>query len=199
MPASGSTPRSEASRTHVVDLSTSYGNFTIRPHRSLSDQGVSRLLLVIGVTGGLFDLAMFLNFGWIVGAITLMDVVFLGLAILLSQRQRNASETVVVLGSGVQVERHSASGRRLSGEWLPLFPISLRQSDAGSLPGFIELSCGPRHVRIGAALLPAERESLCLALLDSLDRAGAVVTRRGVTASSFIRARGLNASIQDQK
>lgn len=197
MPASGSFRAPGRVPAAGRDIDTLYGNFTIRPHRSMSDHGMFRLLLVVGVTGGLFDLALFLHFGWIVGVITLVDIVFVGIALAVSQRERHANETVVVFGDGVQVERRSASGRLLFSHWLPLFPIAVRYSNDRSGAGHVELVSGGREVRIAAALLPNERESFCTALLDSLERAGAVIGTRPLP--SLARPGGFDTPIQDYK
>lgn len=166
-----------------------YGNFAIRPHRSLSDRQMRGVLLVVAVTGGLFDLTMFLQFGWIVGAITMIDVAFVGLALTLSQRQRHAREIILVRSTGVEIEQRSTGGRLLSRQSLPLYPLSLRCSGEATGDGRIELVSGGRQVRIGSMLLAHERQAFCEALLDSLEQAGAMPGGRQSSSFSAHEAR----------
>jgi uncharacterized membrane protein len=157
----------------IQSTEPSLGHFTITAHRSLSDTALRRILIVGGLIGAGFDLALFLAFGAVVGLITLFDLLFLGLALGLHQRGARAREEIVVASNGVFLSRVPASGQSQQVGQFPLIGIELTSVE--SPDGEIErlmLGTAHRRVAIGQALLPSERRGFRDALLQCLREAG---------------------------
>lgn len=152
----------------------SVGHFTITAHRSLSDDGLRRILIVGGLIGAGFDLALFLAFGAVVGVITLFDLLFLGFALNLHQRGAQAREEIVVDASGVIVSEVPPNGEPRQIGHFPL--IGIEVTSVKDPDGEIErlmLGTVHRRISIGQALLPTERRGFRDALLQCLREAGA--------------------------
>jgi len=152
-----------------------FGHFTITPHRSFSGAAMRRLLFFGAIAGTLFDLALWLLFGWIVGVITLFDIAFLGLALALHQSGGAAVEDVIVASNGIFVRRLSSRGSLRFAGHLPLRPLEVRRYDDGDYGcRSIELVGASQRFVVGAALQPDERTAFHAALVDALKAAGAM-------------------------
>jgi len=142
----------------------------IVPHRSLTAQGLRRLIALIS---GLCALTAF-RF-WLIGAwpVVMFSVVEVGLAVLLLQinaRRARSSEMVLLTDRTLRVVRTTAGGRRQERALAPTWLNVALEESPGRAPRLVLVARGVRE-EIGAALGEAERRDLARALAGALHRA----------------------------
>jgi uncharacterized membrane protein len=141
----------------------------IVPHRSLSEAGLRRLLVVICVMCGA-SAACFVWLGaWPVGGFTGLELLLAGFLFRLNARAARGSELVLLSERGLRVLRTDPDGVKrqitLSPAWLNL----IVEERPGRVPGLV-LTARDIRVEIGRTLGEAEKRDLADALGEALDR-----------------------------
>jgi uncharacterized membrane protein len=141
---------------------------TIHPHRSLSPQGFRRLMGGVAAASTLVGLAFFLSGAWPIVGFMGLDVLLLYLAFKASYRSASDYERVELTSSRLLVERVQARRRQ---HWT-FQPTWLRVSleDPPGHHSQITLSSHGRHLVVGRALSPPERQDFAKSLRAALHR-----------------------------
>ncbi len=141
---------------------------TIHPHRSLSQRGFRRLMMCVAVASTAIGLVFFLSGAWPIVGFMGLDVLVLYLAFKASYRSAADYERVELTSSRLLVERVQAR-RRLSWSFQPTW-LRVTLEDPPGHHSQITLSTHGRHLVVGRALSPPERQDFAQALRVALHR-----------------------------
>ena len=135
----------------------------IVPHRSLSPDGLRRLLWAICLLCGI-NAAIFIHLGaWPVGGFTGIELLLAALLLRINALAARASEVVVLSSSGLRITRTDPSGLRsdrvLAASWLSM----TLEGPPGRVPRLTLIARGQRE-EIGASLGEEEKRDLAAAL-----------------------------------
>lgn len=143
----------------------------VRPNRSLSPQGLRRLLLATGMGGFVAGLALLASGQWIAAGFLWLDLALLAFALLASTAKLRAVEHVRIDDSVISIIRETPGRPReavgLPAAWTRVVRVPHRQVEGLEA---IQLTASGRTITIAAALAPWERPSFADALEDALAR-----------------------------
>ncbi|MQP66933.1 DUF2244 domain-containing protein [Niveispirillum sp. SYP-B3756] len=141
---------------------------TIHPHRSLGPKGFRRLMACVAAASTAVGLAFFLSGAWPIVGFMGLDVLLLYLAFKASYRSAADYERVELTSSRLLVERVQAK-RRLRWSFQPTW-LRVSLEEPPSHHSQITLSSHGRHLVVGRALSPPERQDFANALRAALHR-----------------------------
>lgn len=150
----------------------------VRPNRSLSPQGLRRLLMATGVGGLLAGLALLASGQWVAAGFLWLDLALLAVALLASTAKLRAVEHVRVDDSVISIIRQVPGLPRetvgLPAAWTRVVRVPHRQVEGLEA---IQLTASGRTVTVAAALAPWERPAFADALEAALARRRAGLCR----------------------
>lgn len=143
----------------------------VRPNRSLSPQGLRRLLLATGIGGLVAGIALMASGQWIAAGFLWLDLALLACALLASTVKLRAVEHVRIDDSAISITReapgHPQETVGLPAAWARVIRVPHRQVEGLEA---IQLSASGRTITIAAALAPWERPAFADALEAALAR-----------------------------
>lgn len=143
----------------------------VRPNRSLSPQGLRRLLLATGIGGFVAGLALLAIGQWIAAAFLWLDLGLLAFALLASTVKLRAVEHVRIDDSAISIIRETPGRPQetlgLPAAWARVIRVPHKQVEGLEA---IQLTASGRTITIASALAPWERPAFADALEAALAR-----------------------------
>lgn len=152
-----------------MDIQAPLFEAVIVPHRSLSEAGLRRLLLVICAMCGA-SAAVFVWLGaWPVGGFTGLELLLAAVLFRLNARAAKGSEMVLLTEAGLRVIRTSPDGVRRERTLPPAWLNMVLEDRPGRVPALVLVARDIR-VEIGRDLGEVEKRDLADALGGALER-----------------------------
>lgn len=145
------------------------GNFhaVLTPHRSLSPQGFTLLMVLVGGVSFVAGMVFLIAGAWPVFAFFGLDVALIYLAFKLNYRAARAYETVDLTPEVFALTRVDAAGRQKHVDLNPYWArVNLREWPDGRT--VLSVVAQGREVILGRFLTDDERRDLAMALRDAL-------------------------------
>jgi len=167
------------------DVSETSGRFVIRPNRSMTRKGMSLVFIGIGVAAVLVALRFWLLGAWMVLPITILELIVLGAAFVIIERETRACETIDLSEKAVSVVQE---GWKLNREWrYPTYWVQVifRPDPKGWYPSHLYLRSHGDTLEIGACLNDDERFQLSQDLSKIIHGHGAGLMSRPVPGTKL--------------
>jgi uncharacterized membrane protein len=145
------------------------GNFhaVLMPHRSLSPQGFTLLMALVGAVSFVAGMVFLVAGAWPVFGFFGLDVLLIYLAFKLNYRSGRAYETVAITPEVFRLTRVDPTGREKHVELNPYWArVSLRERPDGRT--FLSVVADGREIVVGRFLTDDERRDFATALREAL-------------------------------
>jgi len=144
----------------LSDVSDNAGRFVIRPNRSLTRKGMFLFFIGVCIAAVSVALRFWLLGAWVVLPITVLELIVLGTAFFLIERETRFCETIDLSEKAVSVVQKSWKSKR---EWrYPTYWVQVifRPDPKGWYPSHLYLRSHGDSLEIGACLNDDERFQL---------------------------------------
>jgi uncharacterized membrane protein len=158
------------SRTAGQAMDGVYFEALITPHRSLSRQGLRRVIVLLLALSALAALRFWFIGAWPVIAFTCIEVSLAILLLQLNAARAGASELVLLSADGARIIRTDWRGGRQESHVTSVWLNVTLEEPAGSVPRLL-LTARDRQVEIGGFLGEAEKRDLAAAMRAAMRQA----------------------------
>lgn len=144
----------------LSDVSATSGRFVVRPNRSITRKGLFLIFVGIGVGAVTVGLRFWLLGAWVVLPITVLELIFLGTAFIIVERETRFCETIDLSEKAVSVEQKDWRSRRVWRYPTYWVQVIFRPDPKGWYTSHLYLRSHGDSLEIGACLSDEERFQL---------------------------------------
>lgn len=144
----------------LSDVSATSGRFVVRPNRSITRKGLFLVFLGIGAAAVVVGLRFWLLGAWVVLPITVLELIVLGTAFFLVERETRFCETIDLSEKAVSVVQKDWKSQRVWRYPTYWVQVIFRPDPKGWYPSHLYLRSHGDSLEIGACLNDEERFAL---------------------------------------